>query len=245
MRLAASFLAAPAAAALSAAGVSVTAGPVAALPLLALAAPACGSPADARGPRDVVDAYATALEEGRYADAYALLSDEARAGLPLDAFVRLAKARPEETRELARALRRPASSPVVTAVVVSPEGEPLRLVLEPDGWKVDGHAIDLYGQATPEQAVRSFVRAYGRKRWDILLRFVPRALGEGLDEKKLAADWDGEQRAEMDRIVQALEASLAAARFEIVGDRATMSYGGGATLELVEEEGRWKIEELE
>lgn len=205
----------------------------------------CGAASAPRGPADVVAAYAEALEAGRYAEAYGLLSDEARAGLSLEAFTRLARERPDETRELTRSLRRPSSPPLVTAVLTLPDGEPLHLVLEADGWKVDGRAIDLYGQATPEQAVRSFVRAYGRKRWDILLRFVPRALGEGLDAAKLAADWEGEQRAELDRIVQALEASLPTARFEIVGDRATMSYGGGATLELVEEDGRWKIEELE
>ena len=109
---------------------------------------------------------------------------------------------------------------------------------------MDGSAIDLYSQATPEAAVRAFIRAYDNKRYDVLMRFVPDAKTEGLDAAKLKKAWEGEQREEMDRLTQALEAALPTARFERIGERATMAYGAGGTVELLREHGEWKIEEF-
>ena len=43
---------------------------------------------------------------------------------------------------------------------------------------------------------------------------------------------------------QALKAALPTARFEVLGERATMAYGAGGTVELVREHGVWKLEDL-
>lgn len=214
---------------------------LASLGLLALA---CGGPAPAQGPRDVVDAYARALSEGRVDAAYAELSDEAKKSIPFEAFQRMVRENPEEVRDIAKTLLRPSGPALVTATVTAPNGESLLLVYEGGAWRVDGSAIDLYSQATPETAVRSFVRAYENKRFDVLMRFVPDGKREGLDAKRLEKAWKGEQKAEMDRLTQALTAALATARFERIGERATMAYGAGGTVELVREDGAWKVEEL-
>jgi hypothetical protein len=109
---------------------------------------------------------------------------------------------------------------------------------------VDGSAIDLYSQATPEAAASAFVRAVDNKRYDILLRFVPDSQREGLGEAQLRAAWEGEQKPDMLRLTEALKAALPTARFEVVGERATLAYGAGGTIELVREHGAWKVEEL-
>jgi len=109
---------------------------------------------------------------------------------------------------------------------------------------VDGSAVDLYSQATPEAAIHAFLRAYDNQRYDVLLRFVPERQAEGLDEAKLKKAWEGEQKEEMDRLTQALQAALPTARFEFLGDRATMAYGAGGTVEFVREAGTWKIEDF-
>jgi hypothetical protein len=214
--------------------------------LLAVAAlaSACGPSRPPQNPKDVLAEYARALEEGRAKDAYAMLSSDARKDMPFEAFERMVKENPEETRAMARALARPSSAPSVTATVTTPEGDTLVLHYEGDHWRVDRSAIDLYGQDSPEAALKSFVRAFRNKRYDVILRFAPDAKRSGLDAAKLKTAFEGEQKEEIERLTQAIDAALPTAVVEHLGDRATMSYGAGGTVELVREHGVWKIEEF-
>ena len=205
---------------------------------------ACGSPQAPQGPHDTLAAYAQALEEQRIADAYALLSEEGKKSIPFEAFQRMVRENPNEVRDIARALTRPSGPPLVTATVTAPTGESLLMVYEDGKWKVDASAIDLYSQASPEASVRAFLRAYANRRYDVLMRFVPESKKEGLDANKLKKALEGEEKEDIERLTQALEAALPTARFERVGDRATMAYGAGGTVELVREHGAWKIEEF-
>lgn len=204
----------------------------------------CGGPPAPRNPRQTLQAYARALSDGRVKDAYALLSDEAKKSIPFEAFERMVKENPEQAKDIAAALNRPSGPPLVTATVTAPNGQTLLLVYEDGRWRVDGSAVDLYSQATPQAAVVAFIRAYENKRFDVLMRFVPDEKAEGLSAAKLKKAWEGDQRQEMDRLTQALKAALPTARFERIGERATMAYGAGGTVELVREHGVWKIEEF-
>lgn len=204
------------------------------------AAPGC-TPTAARDPGGVLRDYARALQEGRADDAYRFLSDDARRGASLEAFRRMVHDNPEEVREIGRALSRPTAPPVVTATVTNPGGQELQLVLENGAWKVDASAIDLYAQDTPRHAVQGFVRALERKRFDVILRFVPDAHREGLDAPKLKATWEGEEKQGMEQILAALKQALPNASIEETGERAALPYGAG-TLQLVREHGLWKIE---
>jgi hypothetical protein len=197
-----------------------------------------------RDPGDVLAAYAAALEAGHVEEAYALLSAEAQKSIPFDAFKRMVSENPDEVRDVAAALAGPAGAPLVTATVTTPDGETLLLVLENGEWRVDGSAVDLYSQATPEAAIHAFLRAYENRRYDILMRFVPDRQTQGLDAAKLKKAWEGDQKEEMDRLTQALRAALPTTRFEFLGDRATMAYGAGGTVEFVREAGAWKIEDF-
>jgi hypothetical protein len=192
----------------------------------------------------VLGDYAAALEAGRYRDAYALLSAEAQRDIPYASFERMARENPAEMKEIARSLRRPIAESYVTATVTGPDGNTLHLVFEGGAWRVEASAIDLYSQASPQLAVASFVKAFEGKRYDILLRFVPSSKRAGMDEKTLRKAWEGEQRQQMTQLVQALKASLPSAKVDLLGDRATLGYGAGATIELLREQGVWKIEEL-
>lgn len=195
-------------------------------------------------PEGTLSAYASALRAGQAREAYDLLSAEAKKDIPYASFQRILRENPAEAVAVGRALAQPAAPPRVTAVVKAPNGEALLLVLEDGAWRVDGSAIDLYGQGTPETALRSFVRAFRNRRYDVLLRFVPDAEREGLDEKKLKGSWEGEERAELEGLVAAVESSLTTAGLEVTGDRATMAFGTGGTVELVRERGLWKVEDL-
>ncbi|APR75337.1 Hypothetical protein A7982_00683 [Minicystis rosea] len=147
--------------------------------LFALAA--CSSNAIVQqGPSDTLRAYAAALQDARVDDAYRLLSEEAKRNMSIEAFRRAVKENPQDATEIARALSRPASDPVVSATVTLPSGDELLLVYEGGRWRIDASAVELYGQATPRQAIVGFLRAFERKRYDVILRYVPDADREGL-----------------------------------------------------------------
>jgi hypothetical protein len=192
----------------------------------------------------VLRSYARALEEGRADDAYRLLSDEARAGVSLEAFRRMVKDDPESMAEIGRSLERPTAAAVVTATITSPSGQDLHLVLDRGRWKVDAATIDLYAQDTPRRAIAGFVRALERKRYDVVVRYVPEAHRTGLDAGKLKAAWEGTEKDEIQELVVALKQALPGAPIEETGDRATMAYGSGS-IQLVREHGLWKIEDFD
>jgi len=248
--------------------------------------PACsGGAIVQQGPSDTLRAYSQALEQGRVDDAYRLLSDEAKRSMSLEAFRRAVKENPQEVVEISRAIGRPTADPIVTATVSLPSGEELLLVYEGGRWRIDAAAVDLYGQATPRQALVGFLRAFERKRYDVVLRFVPDAEKEGLagltgegaapaakpadtapkadtvvkpgevpdkpadDNPKLTAEklkaaWEGAQKEQITRIVQAVKAALPTATIEETGDSAAMSYGAGGTVAFVREHGVWKIKDF-
>jgi hypothetical protein len=45
-------------------------------------------------------------------------------------------------------------------------------------------------------------------------------------------------------LIAAVEAGLPGAKLEVSGDRATMAFGAGGTVELVRERAIWKVEDL-
>jgi hypothetical protein len=216
-----------------------------ALALAAAVATACGgAQRSGRDPQSVLRSYAHALEEGRADDAYRLLSDEARRGISLEAFRRMVKDDPEAVKEIGRALERPTAPPIVTATVTSPSGQELHLVLEDGVWRVEASSIELYSQDTPRHAIQGFLRAVERKRYDVVMRYVPDSHKEGLDPSKLKAAWEGHEKDEIQQVVAAVRQALPTATIEETGERATMPYGAG-TMQLVREHGLWKIENFD
>jgi len=200
--------------------------------------------ARAGDPQSVLVSYARALEDGRADDAYRYLSDEARRGISLEAFRRMVKDDPEGVREIGRSLERSTAPPQVTATVTSPSGQELHLVLENGAWHIDASTIDLYAQDTPRHAIMGFVRALERKRYEIVMRYVPEAHKEGLDADKLRAAWEGREKDEIQQVVAGLKQALPTAVIEETGERATMPYGAGS-MQLVREHGLWKIENFD
>lgn len=221
----------------------------------------CHGPQGSEGPSEALRAYARALEQGRADDAYRHLSNDAKRSVSLEAFRRMVKDNPEDVRDIAKALSRPGSTPVVTATVTAPGGDGLKLVYESGRWTIDGTGIDRYGQATPRQALLGFLRAFDRKRFDVLMRYVPEAerqgrsdalwgnegdapTSSGLTAAKLQSAWTGEQKEYIHGIVQAIKSALPTASIEETDDRAAMPYGSVGTVLFVREDGLWKIEDL-
>lgn len=203
------------------------------------------APKSAANPRSALRAYTEALEEDRLEDAYALLSPESRAELSYEEFEDLVRDHPEEVKALVQAARSEKSPPLVTAEFITDSGETLTLTYENGAWRIDESAVLLYDQSEPRKALASFVKAYDKKRYDLLLLFVPKGDQEGLTEEVLRKSWEGEQKLEMEQIVEGLRSHLATGQLEVLGDRATMSYGAGGVVELLREDGVWKIEDFQ
>ncbi len=211
--------------------------------LVAAVATGCGQPTPAT-PKGAVNSYAEAVRDGRMEDAYALLSADSRRDLSLEEFRELIQSSPREVEELLQAVENQEAPPRVTAELKTKDGQTLLLIYEAGAWRIDESAVDVYSQADPRTALRSFLKAYDHRRWDILLRFVPDAEKEGLSGAVLKAAWEGEQKLEISTAVEALRPQIEHAEFEVLGDRATMSYGAGDNVELIQEHGLWKIEDF-
>jgi hypothetical protein len=207
--------------------------------LLILALSAC---AHARSPEVTAHSFGRALEEGRVRDAYQLLSEDYRRRVPLAEFRGQVVAHPAEMRELARLLTRAGGAGDVTASVVLPDGDTIDMVLIDGQWRVEGNPANFYDQSTPRRALRAFIRAMERRRYEVVLRFVPNADREGMSEEQMAAAWEGEGREEVERLMARLRENLDRP-IEEIGERATMAYGDGATVQFIREDGVWKVED--
>jgi hypothetical protein len=209
---------------------------------LAALAPACAN--RSQDPESTLHAYAKALEDGRAEDAYRLLGDEARRGISFEAFKKTLESNPADAKEIGLALSRPTTPAVITATVTAPSGETLELVWNDGQWKVEATSIDLYRDDTPRHALEGYARALERKRYDVILRYVPEAHREGLDAPKLKAAWEGPDKDEIEQVLAGLKQALPTASIEETGDHAQMAYGAGV-IKLVKEHGRWKIEDFD
>jgi hypothetical protein len=159
-------------------------------------------------------------------------------------FARHLAENPAEAREAADALARADGPASQRADVRLADGDSVTLVRDAGDWRIATNLADFYDQSTPRAALRSFVRAMERERYDMVLRFVPDADREGMTEARMRAAFSEEGRDETSRLLTALRAALDAP-LEEVGDHATLRYGedGRRVARLRREDGLWKIED--
>ena len=206
----------------------------------------CG-PSLANGPGPVLRAYADALAEGRADDAWNMLSDETKRSVTRERFREIVKRNRDEAVEIGRTLARDPGDPYVTAKVPLKNGDVVTLVYEEGRWRVDGAALDFYSQATPRQAIVGFIRAFKKKRWDILVRYTPEGHKDGVTAQTLSQAWDEgkpEGKVLAERLAE-IEQALPTAQIEETGERATLVLSGaGGTVLFVREHGAWKVEDV-
>lgn len=211
---------------------------------LSCALGACSGGVEARTPEQALAGFARALRDGDANAAYALTSASYRRRVSRAQFEQWMRASPDEMQRVAEALEHPAGPAEEEAIVSVGEHEHVRLVHDPAGWRVASDVVDYYGQSTPRDALRSFVRAIERRRWDVVLRLVPAADREGMTEDSLRERWEGEGREEIERLREGIRAALDAdAPIEASGDHAVMPWGERYRAQLVREDGVWRIED--
>jgi hypothetical protein len=213
--------------------------------MLLVAGAGCASAAyPPESPEARVRAFAAALADERYPEAYAMMSKDYRQRVTLEAFQRLAEENPDEIREVTLALSRARGPAQQEALLRYGDRQQLKLVRERDGWRIATNVADVYDQSTPRAALRTFVEAMERRRYEVVLRLVPDSDKEGITPERMREAWEGEGREEIERMLSNLREHINNP-IEQVGDRATMAYGERYTVQFVREDGRWKIEDPE
>jgi hypothetical protein len=195
----------------------------------------------------VID-FARALNQGRFDEAYARMSEDYRQRVPFDQFKRQLTENPEETTALSHALSHVQPGTVQEATVRYDDDAELTLRREGQGenesWFLSSPLVDFYDQSTPRTALRAFVRALERRRYDVIIRLIPNADKEGITGDRLEQAWSGDGRKELERLVHNLREHIEDP-IEVTGDRATMPYGDQMRAQLVRENGVWKVEDPE
>lgn len=111
-------------------------------------------------------------------------------------------------------------------------------------FQLTNNPLEFYPQSSPEQALRSFIRAVRARRYDVLLRFVPAVLREQMTREQLTARFEGTKRPEIERQLTAAEKHLAEP-FIYEGTTARLPVGDGREARLVSEDGRWCVAQVE
>ncbi len=209
--------------------------------VLALLSAACGATRPA--PVSALNEYSEALRSGDYDKAYSMMSEEFRQTHTKEEFARVMKENKAEVSETASRLRGTHRRVQVTAWFDYGAGDRMKLVLEDGKWRVASNPVVFYSQATPRDALRSFVRAYKLERWDIMLRLVPKAYAEKMDEATVERQFKGPRREEVGMMMSRIEANIGAP-IQDKGTEARMPYDD-AEVVFTREDGLWKIKDPE
>lgn len=206
---------------------------------LVVAALACAHQPE--GPAATLQAFGAALARNDLRGAYALTSADFQKRTPYEVFAAGLGSSAGDTKDVGRRFAEQAAHVEPRVEVQLAQGETLALVLEGGRWRVDGPAPEPWGQRTPRAALRTFVRALGERRYDVVLRLVPRRHRADLTADKLRQYWEAHQD-ETKAMLTRLQAALTAPIVES-GDEAHMPYGQEMEMVFVREDGVWRIED--
>ena len=208
------------------------------IPVAALALACAHQP---EGPAATLQEFGAALARGDTRGAYVLTSADFQKRMPYEAFAAGLGSNAGDAKDLGRRLSEQAPHVAPRVDVQLAQGDTVALVLESGRWRVDGPAPEPWGQRTPRAALRTFVRALGERRYDIVLRLVPRRHRAELNTDKLKQYWEAHPE-ETKAMLARLQAALAAPIVES-GDEAHMPYGPELEMVFVREDGVWRIED--
>ncbi len=197
-----------------------------------------------QGPHDTVKGYVLALKHGDTDRAYSLLSKTLKQRCSRDEFAANVKQAGKKNLKALEGLLKNPDRIEIKARVDLGYGESLVLRKEKDGWRIVSDPFAFYGQRTPREALRSFIRALERKRYEVLIRFAPRKWRQRMDIEDLKALYEGDNAQKTRTLISNLKKSRDN-RIEISGDKAVMLYGDNQQVSFIREEGVWKILDLE
>ena len=196
-----------------------------------------GCTGGAKTPQKVLSAYADAVESGDAGKAYDLLSAEHHERVNIESFEQGFTS----SSKAAEILRKSADEgATIGAKLPFTDFDTVELQLTENGWVISGGLFHFYGQRTPREALVSFIRAVERRKYDVVMRFIPKQYAQHMSEDMLRNQFE-ENPAETDDMIARLKENKDN-RINVQGDRATMKYGDHQ-VDFLKEDGLWKIED--
>lgn len=203
---------------------------------------ACEKPA--HRPHDTLKAYVLAIKHKDSERAYELLSKGLKERCSRKQFKRNVQQAGKSSKKKLHKLLDGPKKISFTATVDLGSGEKLVLTKEGESWRVSSDPFVFYGQSTPREALRSFIRALERKRYRVLLRFAPRKWRQRMGVEDIKNLYSGENAEKTKTLISNLKANREN-RIEKSGDKAVMLYGDNQQVRFLKEEGVWKISGFE
>jgi hypothetical protein len=157
-----------------------------------------------------------------------------------DEFVAHHKQNPKEVSQNVKELRKAPAQVEVKAEYDYGDGNRLALQMEGGVWKLALDPVMFYSQRSPREALRSFVRAMERRRFVIVLRFVPNQWVKVMTVKDIQRLFGKDQLDATNQLLRNLKANIENP-IEVKGDEAVMLYGDRFKVQFVREDGVWKI----
>jgi hypothetical protein len=191
---------------------------------LALLAIGCSQPA-LPAPATALEAWRKAVERDDPHSAWLLLSAESRAKTTETAFAGEWRATAEERRAQSDALKNATAAHQEAEVVAG--GRVTRLERESEGWRLESPHASEPGARGPDEALRRFVRAVEERNFDAFLRLLSAPM-RALVERELS-----------DRLAGLR--TVVGKPIAPEGNRATVRYGSRYHIDLVEENGQWRV----
>ncbi len=192
-------------------------------------------------PQDTLGAYARTLDKDDSDAAYALLSEDFKGRVSREKFAERHAAQAEASDEVVAALGvASGEAAFVDARLPYNEFDVLGMSLAQDGWRIDSGLFNFYGQRTPREALYSFVKAVERRKYEVLVRFVPSTYVQYTTPETIQAQFEG-NTARIDEMTALLRQNKDGL-IEEQGRRASMDYGP-YRIDFVKEDGVWKIED--
>lgn len=181
--------------------------------------------------------------------AYHMMDDDFQNRCDKPCFVRQVQSQRSLLLEARTQLRAGQARVEMSAQLPLPEGPALRLIRSAgsDGpYLFADNPLDFYPQNTPEQALRSFIRALTARRYSTLLRFVPQSLEGQYTVDALRQRFEGADRTALLAQLAAIELHLVEPFvFDKEGQAARLPLGESKEARLLLEEGRWRVLQLE
>lgn len=187
-----------------------------------------------------VQTYVSVLRAGDAAQAYALLSDEVKAGLSYEDFAlqwnESAREREQQAGMLEEGLRG-SRNLGERAKVVYPDGKTVHLVRENGAWRLESAVISRVHAGQPHDAVSIFAEALDRRDYQAVLRILTRRRRDGIGEQ-------------VDSFVKSLLERLKSEdnTIETIGkDRAEMRWDDGKRryrIILRKEGDEWRVDDI-
>jgi hypothetical protein len=207
-------------------------------------------------PPDTVRTFGERIVQKDWDGAYRLMSEDYRARVPLSRFRNEMQTEAQIVAGDAESLAHQRFD-ATRAMVSTPEGERFTLVLNGATWKLDSQPLAVFGQESPRAALRTFLRAVDKKRYDVMLRLIPAQHRAGVNQDSLRLYWEADPSSSRHRrLLEILRANLETPIVEL--DReAYMPYGapGPATranpsnnegeVRFLLEDGLWKIDDID